>query len=175
VQADTNLPRIILKPPLNRRKVGGELGILETEGNMPTFTGEEFFSSLGKLPTGPFGSLWWVPEDIWAKKIALFSNSTRTRHPGLSISKDRIMATHDPYSFLHGTSKRNCSIRNCVEVSGISIENGVPHKTFFGALNPVRMGWELFSNGRVCRCEKATVSDDEKQKLTQVIAAKGWQ
>lgn len=142
---------------------------------MPTLSAEDFFSTLGKLPTVPFGSLWWVPEQIWIKKITILANSTREKHPGLSISKDRIVASHDPYSFLHGTSKRNCRAENCLKVCGISYDNGSPHETFFGALNPVRIGWEMFSIGRICRCEKQQVDSQEKDELVKLLARKGWQ
>ena len=136
-----------------------------------TIKGEDFFQSLSNLMIVPFGSLWWVAEDIWKNERRRFENSIRMSHPGLAISKDRLSLTLDPYSMLHGTRKRG---GRCFEVAGISFKDGVPEITYFGKTPPIRLKGMQFQSGRISRCQKESVTSEEKSRLEAFLRSKGW-
>jgi len=138
---------------------------------MPTLKAEEFFTNWGRIPDVPFGSLWWIEEDIWREKLGRGYNSNRKNHPGLSISRDRQMLTCDPYSVLHGSSSRRS---RDIEVRDISERRGMESTSYFGHLRPVPIGIEHFNEGRISRSSKPFVDDEEKSALEELIRERGW-
>ncbi len=86
------------------------------------------------------GTLWWVEEDFWKKKLGAVYDlaSTRKGHPGLSIRQRPPASPYEMIPMLHGSTGN----RGPVRVEGLSDEPD--HLTSFGSLRPVGAGMDLF-------------------------------
>jgi hypothetical protein len=119
-----------------------------------------------------FGSLWFVPEDIWkARHEGTYDeNSTRTGHPGCSLRPISGGCSLGPVPLLHGSSKR---AGQAVPVSNVLNAEG--HTTFFGGLPPVFVlytSWQ--GRNRIRPAHKTRLSDDEEVSVMKLCIKKGW-
>ena len=134
-----------------------------------------------KLDTS-LGTLWWVREDEWAKKIANYS-SNRDSHPGLSISEAK--AECPSYVLmLHGRSQRS---GDSVVIRGMT-RIDPKHLTYFRQIGPAnaRIDASLFTSWTtalghddpdwtrhtavVLNHDKPWISADEEKELIRWLA-----
>lgn len=123
---------------------------------------------------GAFGSLYFVPEEIWkrAHGTRYDQKSTRKGHPGCSVR--RFSTSLDAVPLLHGSSSKARSY--CIAVTGI-FEKG--SCSWFGGLPPVPVSpecWQLARDQRIRSAPsgKYRVTPKEEQKLSKLCRNKGW-
>ncbi len=118
----------------------------------------------------PFGSLWFVPEQLWKtahKRCDYDQNSDRTGHPGCSLR--RMNSTLGPVPLLHGTSR---SSGKTVTVKNVL---GDAHTTYFGSLPPVPCPMShCMGSNRIRTTDKSRLTSDEEVTLMTLCVRKGW-
>lgn len=129
---------------------------------------ERMFSA---LRIADFGSLVFVPEDIWKARHAgsYDANSTRDGHPGCSLRRTSSGYSLDPVPLLHGTSRQ---AGRAVLVSSVLSEG---HTTYFGGLPPVFVpcsSWQ--GKNRIIPARKSRLSPTEEASVISLCVKKGW-
>ena len=121
------------------------------------------------------GTLWYIKEELWEKRIHSSENynSDRYWHPGLSIRRTRIVDSYELVPMLHGTSRS--SRRNSIVVKGITEHAGENKETFFGRLfAPIQPADMLFDKKNISKNRhKQTITNQEMKQLESWMKSKG--
>ncbi len=123
-----------------------------------------------------FGSLWWVPDDLWQREIPAFWPRQDGAHPGLCMRIGSPASVCDPWPLLLGTSSDGP-----LRVVGMSSQDPKRIGYFGKVLRPglfgapdfvVRKGAEPDDSIRRNRF-KPSLSEDEQMELQTFLEEKG--
>ena len=116
----------------------------------------------------PFGSLWWVKEQLWTERIPGYTpGRDRNEHPGLAIQRDLGFSALEPaVPMLHGTSQRH---RRDFFLEGLSSDTS--KTAYFGHLRPARFGLSEFERGEAIRPNrfKPCLNREEMRRLDDFL------
>ena len=118
---------------------------------------------------GAFGSLYKVFETIWKTSLPLTYDRTNTRrsHPGCSVrTENGSINAYVP--MLHGSSSKPKKTESVV----VADVYGVPHKTYFGGLDPVPIPIRMRKFVEVA--EKGRVTPEEGKALRNLCQQRKW-
>lgn len=126
---------------------------------------------LNIMGVGKFGSLYFVPEEVWKARIGrrYDQGSNRVGHPGCSISRQQWCSSLEPVQMLHGSSRKR---KNAFVVKGVM---GDSKATYFSTLvAPIsHLYWTKQVKNKIRRAPKGDLDKEEKVKLMEFCAKRG--